>query len=175
MNSAKRFSIDPEGVCVIMRSVAGLGAAILAFAGPAVASGALIIACVWADFGIGRLRKHSGISSPNALALEPFADLTDFVMAPMAFTIALAGLAPLILVGLAIFFVAANYRLARFAVEGLRDDRYVGLPVTYNGYIFPAAGIVGWLMPSLAGLIFFAVLLAVAGLMISRRLTVPEF
>ncbi len=76
---------------------------------------------------------------------------------------------------LPVFLVAGVYRLARFQVEGLVNHRYRGMPVTYNGYWFPLAGVIVHFGPAWSTAIPAITLLLTSALMASRHLSVPEY
>lgn len=174
MTTAPRFWPDAEGAWTIGRAVLGFAATAWAVAGNVfVCAGALVL-CVWADALGGYLARRHGTKSASTVALESLADATCFVAAPVALTCRLASSPRIGLsIGL-IVFLAALWRLARFQVEGLEDGRYAGLPVTYNGYVFPAATLLVSLLPAWRDLLLAILGLTVSVLMIARRLRIPE-
>jgi phosphatidylserine synthase len=173
LNARPTFRIEPEGVWVLVRLLVGFAATILAQIGWLSSAGAAMVLCVCLDGVVGFVFRRHQPKSANTVALETYADAVCFVAAPIQFAAALAKTAlPIIL--LPVFLLAATYRLARFDVEGLVNGGYAGLPVTYNGLLFPAAGLAVHFFPGAADWILAGLLLAVSALMISRRLVVPE-
>lgn len=176
MNGSGRFIIDAEGALITGRGLVGLGAAGAAQGAWILAAGATLIACVWLDAVTGYLFRRCRPKSASNAALETFADATCFVAAPIEFIVAMTTSHRVVLAVIPLFFLAAVYRLARFEIEGLAArGRYAGLPVTYNGYIFPTAGAIAWVLPTWTDTILVLVTLVVSALMVSRRLSVPEF
>jgi len=174
MTDRPRFVVDAEGAWVMARAILGLAATAAALSGWLVWAGAMLVSCVWLDAGTGFVFRRRGPKTASTSAIETLADATCFVAAPLAFMAAMTGAHPAALMTIPIFFLAAIFRLARFNVEGLAEGRYAGLPVTYNGYIFPAAAVLSWLIPAWTVPIFAAVTLIVSVLMVSRRFSVPE-
>lgn len=82
---------------------------------------------------------------------------------------------PVLHLAVGVFVLAGAFRLARFAAEGLVNGGYRGLPVTYNGYLIPLTGILTATVLPYPGWVWPAALIALAGLMVSTRFTVPEF
>jgi phosphatidylserine synthase len=168
------FRVDAEGNAVLLRLLLGFSAAACAHVNAtAWACGALVL-CVWLDAVTGSIFRRHGPKSPSTSALENGADLTCFVAAPMEFVVALARHQEILLL-LPLFLVAAAYRLARFQVEGLVNKSYRGLPVTYNGYTFPAAGLAIQFAPNWGDPILAGLLIVTSALMVSRHLLIPEF
>ena len=100
--------------------------------------------------------------------------MTCFVVTPVLLATSSTGTSPAVLAASIIFFLAAVYRLARFDVEGLQSGRYAGVPVTYNGYVFPAAALASYGLPGWSEGLFIIAMLAMSALMITRRVTIPE-
>ncbi|MCB1376930.1 MAG: hypothetical protein KDK89_00960 [Alphaproteobacteria bacterium] len=175
MTEQPRFVVDAEGGWVMTRAVLGLAATAAALSSWLAGAGAMLVACVWSDAATGFVFRRRGPKSPSVGALETLADAACFVAAPLALLVAATEAHHAAIAVAPIFFLAAIHRMARFNVEGLAEGRYAGLPVTYNGYIFPAAAILSWLIPAWTVPIFAAVTLIVSGLMMSRRLSVPEW
>ena len=172
---APAFHLDPEGLAVMLRCVLGLTSISAACAGFAAVAGALMIGAVWSDAVTGWISRRRRPKSESTRALERYADAACFVASPVALALACAGPAPTLVVMCAAFVVAAVYRMARFDVEGLRDGFYAGLPVTYNGYVFPVAALAALAGPGWASLSFFVAMVSTSVLMVSRQLKFPEF
>lgn len=141
---------------------------------PWMASSCLVIA-VWADAVAGWCARRAHWSqTPSGIQIEALVDCICFVAAPAAFAMCVCP-RPELAIAIAIFVVAGVFRLARFQAEGLIRGGYRGLPVTYNGYIFPGTAVAllhfgGWN----AWPVWSVLLLMVAGLMVST-VVVPEF
>lgn len=179
MTTPPHFRIEAEGYWVLGRLLLGFTSTMLAqfeflITGFALWAGIAMVICVWLDAITGWYFRHRGPKSPNTSALEVYADVVCFVAAPMEFVVALA-MSVWPDVFLPLFLLAAVYRLARFQVQGLVKKGYVGLPVTYNGYLFPLAGLAIHFVPNGADAILIVLLLATSALMVSRRFIVPEF
>ncbi len=109
------------------------------------------------------------------LHLEGLTDFLAYGVCPALFcTYAAPG--PVVWAAAGVFLCSAIFRISRFNCEGLIEGCYRGLPITYNGYIFPAlyflARIARW--EGYQGLIFCTALLLVSGLMVSSKLKVKE-
>ena len=167
------FRVDAEGNAVLLRLLLGFSAVAWTHVQAIFWAGATLVLCVWLDAVTGWIFRRMGEKSPSTSALEYSADLICFVVAPMEF---IAGLAihPGVLALLPVFLVAAAYRLARFQVEGMVDKSYRGLPVTYNGYWFPLAGLAIHFAPNWADFIIAGLLIVTSALMVSRHLLIPE-
>jgi CDP-diacylglycerol--serine O-phosphatidyltransferase len=137
----------------------------------------LLVSAVWLDVIVGVIaKKRDWTKTKDNIELEGFADFSCFCLTPMILTWAICN-SWLATASASIFLLAGIYRIARFNIEGTdRNGRYVGLPVTYNGYIFPLAALGSYSLDSIDPLVCFSsicVLLAI--LMASRRLRIPEF
>lgn len=174
MSTFPMFRVDAEGRWVLARLLLGFAAAVLSLRNGIPAAGLMLVLCVWMDAATGRIFRRRGPKSPGTSALETHADAFCFIVAPMGFAAALAT-APWPRFLLPVFLLAAVYRMARFQVQGLVRGGYAGLPVTYNGYLFPLAGLAAHAFPPWANGILAVLLLAVSGLMVSKRFVVPEF
>jgi hypothetical protein len=64
------------------------------------------------------------------------ADACSFVLVPCAWLLMSADGSVMILTGVSLFFCAGLYRLMRFYKTGLIGGTFLGLPVTYTGYIW---------------------------------------
>ena len=168
------FRVNAEGNAVLLRLLLGFGAAACAYMDALAWAGSALVICVWLDAVTGWIARKRGPKSPSTSALENCADLVCFVVAPMEFVAALA-LHQEILILLPVFLVAAVYRLARFHVQGLVNKSYRGLPVTYNGYWFPLAGLAVHFAPNWGDVILAGLLILTSALMVSRHLLIPEF
>jgi phosphatidylserine synthase len=173
-----QFRIDAEGYWVLVRLFLGFAATMLAqfeflISGFVLGAAIAMVLCVWLDALTGWYFRRHGPKSQSTSTLEIFADTTCFVVAPIEFVVALAASVwPYFF--LPVFLLAAIYRLARFHVQGLVKGGYVGLPVTYNGYLFPLAGLAIHFVPKGTDIILIGLLVATSALMISTRFVVPE-
>lgn len=179
MTLAQPFRLDAEAYWGLGRLLLGFGSIIAAQCAHLGSSYTLwsciaLVLCIWLEVTVGWYFRQHGTKSPATTAIEIYADVICFVAAPMALAAVLAtAIWPL--TGLPIFLLAAVYRLARFQVQGLVNNGYVGLPVTYNGYLFSLAALAIHFMPSATNIIVLILLLSTSGLMVSSRFIVPEF
>ena len=152
-----------------------MAAIALSFEGRLWAAGACLVLAVWADVALGWLasqRKWAKDNSQNQI--EGFTDFICFLWAPVQFTVSLCPHS-ILWVPVPVFILAGVFRLARFNVEGLVDGRYRGLPVTYNGYLFPLAALAShFLFPRAVPFLFGGLFLILALLMASSTLRIPE-
>ena len=134
-----------------------------------------LVACVWMDAVAGWLaRRRTWLHSPFSRQSELLADFICFIWAPVAW-VAADGLDWPAWAGAGVFVVAGAYRLARFQAEGLVRGGYRGLPVTYNGYLIPLAGLLAATILPWSQWIWPVVFVILAGLMCTTRFVVPEF
>lgn len=134
-----------------------------------------LVACVWLDAFAGRCARRRGWEKTRfATACEMLADFVCFVWAPVAWVTAADGSAATRLAG-GVFVLAGVFRLARFQAEGLVRGGYRGLPVTYNGYLIPAAGVLVATVLPYPAWVWPAVFAGLAAAMASTRFVVPEF
>lgn len=179
MTAPTHFRIEAEGWWVLTRTLLGFVSVIMAEFALEISrldlwAGLILVVCVWFDTLTGWYFRRRGPKSPSTSALEIYADVVCFVAAPIQFALALlVSLWPLAL--MPVFLLAAVYRLARFQVQGLVGKGYVGLPVTYNGYLFPLAGLAIHFASNWADAILAVLLVATSALMVSSRFIVPEF
>ena len=75
---------------------------------------------------------------------------------------------------LAVFIMAGIAGLARFQVEGLARGGDRGLPVTYNGYIFPVAALTLSYWPEWNSILLWGPPLPVAAALMVSAFAVPE-
>lgn len=174
MSTGGTFKADHEGFAVLCRCMLGLAAAGAAHSGLLLMACLLMIGSVWLDATTGWFFRRRGAKSQSTAALERYADVACFVAGPVELVLLDTDASMPVLAACIAFVLAAVYRLARFDVEGLTSGRYTGVPVTYNGYAFPAAALVSHMAPGWSGTIFVTIMLAMSALMISRRVTVPE-
>ena len=156
------------------RSLPGVAAIIFTeLDSPAIAGVCLVIA-VWADAVASWWARRAGSTqTPLGVQIENLADCVCFVAAPVAFALCVSK-DRRIAISLAVFALAGIFRLARFQVEGLVRGGYRGLPVTYNGYLFPAMALILFYWPSgNSPLVWAPFLLVVSALMVST-FVVPE-
>lgn len=177
MTPPSSFRLDRYGWLILGRGIPGFLSLWLAATGQALPAGLCLVAAVWMDAmaGWSPLARKT-VRTDAHLQLEGLVDFLCFVCAPAVLAMVLQR-SPWILLPAGLFILAGTYRLARFNVEGVdAQGRYVGLPVTYNGYLIPLAL---WLAsylpaPGQAWLVS-AFLLLTAAAMASRRFTIPEF
>ncbi len=170
----ERFQADRYVGATFLRGVPGLIAIAAAALHSLLIAGVALVLAVWADALAGWIARRCSLSkTPSVTTTELLVDLVCFIWAPAQFVLAQTT-HPAALAGLAVFVAAGLFRLARFGVEGLINGRYRGLPVTYNGYIFPLAALANHYDGNHAPALFATVLVVVSALMVSRKLTVPE-
>jgi len=167
------FAMTPRMWLCLARSLPAI-VALTVSAGGSALPGVCLVLAVWADACAGWVARRAGWSqSPAGVALEGLVDCVSFVAEPAAFVASLCPRRELV-PALALFVLGGIYRLARFQVEGLVSGGYRGLPVTYNGYSFPAAALALFYLPGWNAFAVWCVLLPlVAGLMVSTFI-VPE-
>lgn len=167
------FKPGAYGHMLLLRAVPGLAALGFCEAGRESAAGACLVLSVWSDVVLGWWTKRRvWEKGPSQIQIEGFVDFLCFVWAPARFAYVASNASWLILPA-SVFILAGAYRLARFNVEGLVSGGYRGLPVTYNGYLFPAAALLAHFARDGAW-VFGIIFLAAAALMVSARFRVPE-
>jgi len=169
-----RFILGPLGCCILFRCGMGVLVLLLALQRHIPVAAVGLVFCVWADVLIAYVaRRRLWEKSDSSLQLEGMADFICFVVAPglLAF---MQVPAPSTCIALLIFILAGAYRIARFNVEGLIDGKYAGLPVTYNGYIFPLLSLIAAYTPYGMPAYFIAMMI-VSAAMATRYIRIPEF
>lgn len=153
-----------------------LAACALFFKGSLLIGGIGLVVCVWWDALAGFIGRRSGWNkSQSDIQIEGFADAICFVVTPSLMTAVAVDYRLIPLVTLPVFVLAGIWRLARFNVEGLVGKGYAGLPVTYNGYLVPAAVLIQHCCPLLPDAAWYPLILGLASLlMVSRRFVTPE-
>lgn len=138
--------------------------------------GAGLVLCVWMDAITGWIgRRKSWAKTKSDIEVEGFADAVCFIVAPALMLAAAVEYRPGCMAALPVFVLAGLWRLARFNVEGMTGGGYSGLPVTYNGYLIPAAVSVDHFWPALPDAAWYAAVLVILSLlMVSRRFVTPE-
>ena len=137
------FRMDRFAWCVLLRFLPGLSCIVLSNLHQSLASGLSLILAVWADAVLGWIaRRHGWEKTFTHCQLEGFVDFICFIWAPVEFVLA-QNESRLPLYAIPLFILAGCFRLARFNVEGLVAGKYRGLPVTYNGYLFPLVALAG--------------------------------
>ena len=179
MTAAPEFRLNSEGIVLLVRILLGFTSAMLVQARVSQSllifwAGVVLVLCVWIDAITGWYFRRRGPKSPSTTELEIYADASCFVAAPIELAFVLAR-SSWPIVCLPVFLVAAVYRLARFQVQGLIGKGYLGLPVTYNGYLFPLAGLAAHFLPNGTDAILVVLLIATSALMVSNRIVVPEY
>lgn len=170
-----RFTPDAEAVAVLGRCLLGLAIVGAAHLGAALVASASLVLCVWVDALTGHAFRRRFAKGQATEALETLGDAICFIWAPVEVMALATGPSWTLAIAAPVFVLAAAWRMARFTVEGLEAGRYVGLPVTYAGYAFPAAVLLAHLWPAASAAIFLILCLVLATLMVTRRLHIPEF
>jgi phosphatidylserine synthase len=136
----------------------------------------LLVLCVWSDALAGWLGRRRGwIKGPFDVQMEGFSDALCFVITPALLVASVVNYRLLPMLILPVFIVSGVWRLARFNVEGLVRNGYVGLPVTYNGYWMPAAVAIEQHWRGIPDTVWYGLVLGVISvLMTSRRFVTPE-
>ncbi|MAJ29260.1 hypothetical protein CBD41_07550 [bacterium TMED181] len=134
-----------------------------------------MIIMVWIDAMAGKFMRNRVDNSPKMTqAGELFADFFCFIFVP-ALWILQTFPNPYTVASVSLFVLCGGFRLVRFHHEGLIENGYRGLPVTYNGYAVPLL----WSVihfAELSPIIFWPLgLILLSWLMISTRFVVPEF
>jgi len=175
--------MDTFAWLTLLRTAPGLTSIAFALAARPLYAGIALVLAVWCDAALGFVaRKRAWEKSATHRQLDTCIDLVCFVWAPVQFFYAVVArqqtsIATAALVFAAsVFVLAACFRIARFNVEGLVNGRYRGLPVTYNGYIFPLTALIAHYVPAQdAAILFDVVFMLTAALMVTTRISVPEF
>lgn len=169
-----KFQFDRFVLATLLRGLPGMAGIVASVDGWVLGGGLCLVLAVWADAVVGWVaRKGSWQKTASVIEVETLLDFLCFVWAPVQFLLAQTR-HPAILVGIVVFVAAGIFRLARFKIEGLVRGSYRGLPVTYNGYIFPLAAVLNQQVSGYSTVIFLLVLIGVSALMVSARLVVPE-
>ena len=173
--SPSDFRLRPYGWLILLRSLPGLVSIVLSGLESVVWAGALLLGSVGADLLVSWHAKRRGWEKHESeLEIEGFVDFTCFVWAPLQFGFVLFSPVALVIPAV-VFALAGMFRLARFNVEGVVAGGYRGLPVTYNGVLFPIAGLLSHYVDGMAAVAGFdAMLLTLAALMASGRFVTPE-
>lgn len=174
--------MDTFAWLTLIRATPGLVSIALALSGRPLYAGIALVLAVWCDAGLGFLaKKRAWEKGATHRQLDTCVDIVCFVWAPVQFVNALvvaqsSTLTIVFVLATSVFIFAACFRVARFNVEGLVNGRYRGLPVTYNGYIFPLTAPIAHYVPALdAAILFGVVFVLTAALMVTTRISVPEF
>jgi CDP-diacylglycerol--serine O-phosphatidyltransferase len=127
-------------VLTLAGAASGLVAVGASFEGALDVAAVLLVFSAACDRFDGKLarylgRKHGGFGAE----LDNLADAIGFGVAPAAlgFAVGLRSIPEVVL--LVVFTLAGISRLARFAYVKMDGPYYAGMPITYNGYIFPIA------------------------------------
>lgn len=174
MSEPGTFVMTPRGWATLGRCVPALVAVPATGTGrPLVAATALVLA-VWSDVLVVQIaRRFHWPATLSTGQLDALVDCVSFVAVPAMCVLALVP-GWTLLAGVLVFVAAGLFRLARFQAEGLVQGGYRGMPVTYNGYLFPAAIVVIHVTPTASPLWWYVPLLLSAGLMVGTFI-VPEF
>jgi phosphatidylserine synthase len=141
---------------------------------PLIAAGICLPVCIWADILIAwAARRRGWVKGVSQIQLEGFVDFVCFIWAPAAWILAVSP-ETLLWAPAGAFVLAGCYRLARFNTEGLVAGRYRGLPVTYNGYLFPAAALARHFLAWDGSWFFGLLFLIVGALMAAGGFSIPE-
>ncbi len=164
------------GAWLLLRSLPAVAALAASHGGHKGWAWSFLVSSAWADWGVGRVAMRQGWRMPEELVpLEALVDFSAFVWTPLLLAWA-GGLGLESFPASLLFVLAGAWRLARFQIQGLVQGRYVGLPVTYNGYLFPAVALfLHALWPKGRTPAFNLFFLVAAAAMVSRRLRIPEF
>lgn len=176
LSDAPRFHPGPYAASALGRLLLALVACGVLLHGRLLYGGGGLVLCVWWDAISGWVgRRRAWEKNGSDVQTEGFADLACFVLAP-ALLVAVATRHPMaVLPMLPVFVLAGVWRLARFNVEGVTDKGYTGLPVTYNGYVLPAAVAAAQHWAAIPDAAWYAVVLGVlSALMVTRRFSTPE-
>lgn len=156
-------------------ALSGLWAIYFALADhPARAAWCVILAALWDGLDGASARWGQG-PSPFGRELDSLADLVSFGVAPVVIIFTgVLGDGPIWTWGLACSFpLAGLYRLARYNTEGRHGDEFKGLAITSAGvtvalaYLAYLSGPAGWWAEAHFTPLYLALLLLLAGLMVS--------
>ena len=177
MESSKRnFTITILGYVNLIRALPGFLAILF------IAKDQLLVACLMmasaslGDLIAGSIEQRAGWKkSESDVQIEGFVDFLCFVWAPAQLTLLLSGHWS-VYASLGIFVLSGLYRLARFNVTGCQQTGYVGLPVTYNGIIFPTLALISFKLEKTTQSIILVVLIVILSLlMASKRFITPKW
>lgn len=156
------------------RSLPGVAALIFSVWGSPLAAAVCLVLAVWIDVIVSWWARRAGRAQTElGISIENLADCVCFVAAPAAF--ALSGcMDRRIAAPLFVFALAGIFRLARFQLEGLVHGGYRGLPVTYNGYLFPALALILFHWPLWNSLLVWGPFLLIVSALMVSKFVVPE-
>lgn len=171
----RQFKLDRFGALIFFRGFPGIVAFFSAQQMKPFLAGTFLILSIWADVLLCRFSsKWQWEKNRNHVQIEGFIDFFCFIIAPVQFGF-LFGSAKILIPFAAIFILAGIYRLARFNVEGKINGGYSGLPVTYNGYLFPLAALpASFLTQQSTDFLFCFLFLLLSFLMTTSSFTTPE-
>ncbi|MBI4015102.1 MAG: CDP-alcohol phosphatidyltransferase family protein [Candidatus Aenigmarchaeota archaeon] len=96
----------------------------------------LMLIAAFLDWNDGRISRKRGTSGDFGKNLDSLADLFSFGVVPAFLSWKLIGTNPLGLVLPALLIMGGALRLARYNITATQG--YIGMPITFNGLIFPA-------------------------------------
>ncbi|MCP5063423.1 MAG: hypothetical protein GY936_13305 [Ignavibacteriae bacterium] len=170
------FSLDLLGILTLIRGIPGIVSIWFIVNDKCLGAGSCLIFCVWLDGGIGCYSKRKSLKKTiSTIQIETLIDFLCFICVPVQFS-SLYCNNFMIIIGFTLFIFSGICRMARFNIEGLIEGKYFGLPVTYNGYLFPIFGLILYYFPNLnSNLMFFCGYITTSYLMITKKLKIPEF
>ena len=171
-----KFKIGLVGALIFFRGAPGFFIIWFSLLDLKLFAGVSFVLAVWLDVLIcWYFSKKNFVKSANDIQIEGFIDFLCFVIAPIIFVFSYSSHI-FLLPGSLLFAFAGIYRICRYNIESLTEGKYQGLPVTYNGYLFPMGGILEhYLLSGYATGLFFCLFVIVSFLMVSRKIRVPEF
>jgi len=174
LHDPAKFEMTPRSWASLARTVPGIVALVLSGLGNSFAAGCCLVLAVWADaIAVWCARRAGWRDTPTVVRLEALVDCVSFVAAPAALVASLCHRVE-VTPAIVVFVLAGLYRLARFQIEGMVNGGYRGLPVTYSGYIIPAAALALFYLPDWSGVLVWSVLLPVVAMLMVSKFIVPE-
>jgi len=96
----------------------------------------LMLIAAFLDWNDGRISRKRGTSGDFGKNLDSLADLFSFGVVPAFLSWKIIGTNPLGLILPALLIMGGALRLARYNITTAQG--YIGMPITFNGIIFPA-------------------------------------
>jgi len=153
----------------------GLGAILFAIINMRYLAACALIGAGVADLFDGVVARHMSLDKEERLfgaELDTVADMSAFGVAPAVLLFSLGLRSPAEVAIIALFVMAAAWRLAYFGAFGMLETPsaayYIGLPVTYVALVLPLTLLVDLVAPGVTRSLLTAVTLALAMLMVSR-------
>jgi CDP-diacylglycerol---serine O-phosphatidyltransferase len=147
--------------------ICGLLSIFFSIRGEFAAAAIMMLVAVLFDFLDGKIARMMNQVNDFGRQLDSLADMVSFGAAPAVFGYSM-GLDSFISITIMIFFLCCGaLRLARFNI--IRADCFIGVPITTNGYVFPAAYFVLGQFTAVFILFYF-----VMGVLMASSIRIPK-